>query len=984
MLVCTLGAQGAARAQDIRSLSQLYHTAWTTRDGAPADVGALAQTADGYLWLGGTAGLFRFDGVRFTSYQPTGATAAPPVNVSRLLASRDGALWVGYFVGGVSRIERDSVRVYSDKDGVPRGTVYALAQDSSGAVWVGTANGLATFKDGRWHAIGPEQGFLAAKVSGPGEVTSIMVARDGRLWVSAGAGIFTRAAGATRFELVERTQRPSSGGWEGFVADAPDGSIWASDERGLRILNRIGGDHASLATLPPHAETHQLMFDRSGAAWVAFNEGMQRVVPGARPMSYERERLTQERGLSGTRVNVFLEDREGNIWAGTGGGIDRFRRPKLVRAELPPGTIGPFALAAGDSGTIVVGPTSHPPMRLGRGIESFPTVQPHVDAAYRDANGVVWLGGDRGLWRSTGRGFARVTLPNLHYITVQAMAPDSSGHLWVSLTRIDPAVFRRVDTTWLPKGGQPGLPHGMAMVITTDDVGRTWFGYAWDSVGVWSNGKSRSFGAEDGLQLGGVFAIHARRGHVWIGGERGLALFEGNRFRTVASKDGPGFRMITGIVELANGDVWVQGAAGIARVPAAEIRRAANDTSYRVNAEWLDYRDGLDGAPGVGPLPSMIQTSDGRLWFGTNLDLASLDPNRIPRNPLPPPVVIERLTVGDRSFPIANALTLPVRTRSLRIEFTALSLSIPERVRLRYKLTGSDGDWQESGGRRDATYTNLGPGSYEFRVIAANEDGVWNETGATLRFTIPPSFTQSRWFAAIWLLALAALTWLAYRIRMQRVAAGLRARYEAALSERTRIAQELHDTLLQGFTGITIQLRAIQRIIDRQPEAGVVALEKALSAADTTLRDARNSIWDMRAVELEGRDLPEALEGAVRSALSGSPVALDFTVRGMRRPLTPQLETVGLRVGREAVANALKHANATTIAVSLDYGSQALTLEIRDDGDGIAPGAAEAAAANGHLGIAGMKSRAHGTGGTFDVESEAGRGTTVRMVMPVN
>jgi signal transduction histidine kinase len=610
-------------------------------------------------------------------------------------------------------------------------------------------------------------------------------------------------------------------------------------------------------------------------------------------------------------------------------------------------------------------------------------VQRRVDAAYTDASGTVWFGGDRGLWQSTREGFARVQLPSVHFITVRAIARDDSGSVWVSLVRQEPAVYRRVANRWVARGGQTNMPSGIPVSMMTDDSGRVWMGYTQNRIAVWSHGKLRAIGEKEGLHIGDVFATYGRDQHVWVGGQQGLALLTGDRFRSVVSKSGPAFRMITGIVEVANGDVWLHGAPGIARVPAAEVRRSLADTTYQVTAEWLDYRDGLDGAPPEGRVPSMIQSSDGRLWFGTNLEVASIDPSRIARNTRPPNVVIEGLTAGEQKFAIDRTLTLPVNTRSLRIEFTALSLSIPERVRFRYHLEGSGDDWQDVGGRREAIYTNLKPGSYRFQVVAANEDGVWNESGAMLDFTIPPSFTQSRWFLAMWGGLLVAGVWLISRLRMRQMAAGLRAQYQAALTERTRIAQELHDTLLQGFTGITIQLRAIQRVLIRRPEEGVAALDAALTAADTALRDARNTIWDMRAVELEGHDLPEALEGAVRSVLTGAPVALHFTATGDRRPLTPHLETTALRIGREAVVNALKHADARTVEVTLEYDAQFLRLQIRDDGRGMRSGVVEAAAANGHLGIAGMRARAHSAAGTMEIASEPGRGTTVRVSLPI-
>jgi signal transduction histidine kinase len=345
--------------------------------------------------------------------------------------------------------------------------------------------------------------------------------------------------------------------------------------------------------------------------------------------------------------------------------------------------------------------------------------------------------------------------------------------------------------------------------------------------------------------------------------------------------------------------------------------------------------------------------------------------------------VIRRLTAGNKVYPIGPDLTLPVHTTALRIDYTAFSLSIPERVRFRYQLVGSDTAWQEAGGRREAFYTNLAPGSYRFRVIAANDDGVWNGTGAALDFTIPPSFAQTRWFLAVWVAALAGVAWLAYLARVRQVAAGLQLRYQAALAERTRIAQELHDTLLQGFTGITLQLRAIERLLVQRPRESAEALKNVLASADTALRDARHMIWDMRAVELEGRDLAEALETAARHAMAGSTAELGFTVQGERRRLPLAVETTALRVGREAVLNAVNHAAPRSVRVGLEYGPRSLTLRVADDGTGIPPGAMDAAAAGEHLGIAGMRDRAHRVGGTLDITSEPGHGTAVSMSLPI-
>lgn len=296
---------------------------------------------------------------------------------------------------------------------------------------------------------------------------------------------------------------------------------------------------------------------------------------------------------------------------------------------------------------------------------------------------------------------------------------------------------------------------------------------------------------------------------------------------------------------------------------------------------------------------------------------------------------------------------------------------------------GSDSSWQDAGGRREAFYTNLGPGHYRFRVIAANDDGVWNQAGAALDFTIPPSFFQSSWFVAVWVVGLAGLAWLAYLVRVRQVAGELRVRYQAALAERTRIAQDLHDTLLQGFTGITLQLRAIERMLAQRPQESAMALKQVLASADTALRDARHMIWDMRAVELEGRDLAAALEIAARQAMVASPAELAFTVRGERRRLPLAVETTALRVGREAVLNAVNHAAPHRVEVGLEYGEGSLTLRVADDGTGIPPGALDGAAAGEHLGIAGMRDRAQRAGGTLEIASVPGRGTTVSATLPI-
>jgi signal transduction histidine kinase/ligand-binding sensor domain-containing protein len=979
-LIAAATAAHAASAQEVaQTLSQLYHTAWTVREGAPAAVEALAQTADGFLWLGSGTGLIRFDGVRFELYEPPADQSMPSTNVSALAATRDSGLWVGYRFGGVSLIRRDTIHSYGERDGLPLGSVVTVVEDAEGTTWVGTTSALARLEGERWRTVGPDDGLAE------GAVTAILADRNRRLWVSAEAGVFMRAPGATRFERIG-PPLSSAGGSRiySFLQEAPDGTIWgSSQDRGLRVVSPAG-ELSKGAVWPSVRESMAIAIDPSGAMWIArpHNGGIERfwLDPSAEAARRsEPQRMTV--GLSSDAVLRWLVDREGNVWAGTTGGLDRFRQAKLNRIELA-GLQEDIAIAPADSGAVWVGSAGRPLLRLGKDLQEFPEVSRPVELAYRDRAGVLWVGSPFGLWQSAGGRFVRVGLPVEHFVGLQAVTQDGAGNLWLSIPRS--GVYERRGGRWVPFGDRPELPREPAIVLTTDDSGRTWFGYTANRVALLQGGTVRLYTVEDGLNVGNVLAIHVKDQHVWVGGEFGLAMLAEGRFRTVTGRNGTAFRGTSGIVETSDGDLWLNGAIGITRIPADDVRRVLQDFSHQVEHERLDFRDGLEGsAQQIRPQPTVIAGTDGKLWFATTVNVAWLDPRAIPRNPVPPPVVIRRLTAGNTSYPIGPDLRLPVGTKSLRVDYTALSLSIPERVRFRYQLLGSDTAWQDAGGRREAFYTNLAPGSYRFRVIAANDDGVWNQAGAAFDFTIPPSLTQTRWFPAVWVAALGALIWLAYLARMRQVAGGLRLRYQAALAERTRIAQELHDTLLQGFTGITLQLRAIERLLVKRPQESAAALKNVLASADTALRDARHMIWDMRAVELEGRDLAEALEAAARHAMADASAELVFTVQGDRRRLPLAVETTALRVGREAVINAVKHAAPRTVQVSLEYDPRSVTLRVADDGTGIPSGAMEAAVAGEHLGIAGMRERAQRAGGSLDLISEPGRGTTVSVSLPI-
>jgi signal transduction histidine kinase/ligand-binding sensor domain-containing protein len=970
LLFCAAAPEVAAQdANGYRTLSQYHHTAWTRREGAPGGVYALAQTSDGFLWLGTSAGLYRFDGARFELYQPV-AGAFPSQIIESLLPTPAGELWIGYSVGGVSRLHRGQLENFSAGPTLGPGSVRSLALQD-GVVWAATVRGLSHFDGGRWVGATSAEGFDGTFVH------RLLVDRAGTLWVATNEGVFKRPRGARAFARArDHTSLSTS---TTFLFTGSRGSVWLSSQGGGIAPLIRPADPRDVDWRRP-GPTGAALVDRYGGLWLGVPFGVEHVNPSSpRAVGSDGERLQRAQGLSGDLIYAMLEDREGNVWLGTPGGIDRFRRNKLTRVTLPSNLLYP-AIAPANANGVWVGSSRDALMQIGGDRLRFPEAR-GIQTIYRDPDGTLWAASTDALWRRFGSTLTRLPLPRT-VLGAQAITTDGAGGVWISLVR--DSVYRVRGSTWIARGGIPSLPHDVATALYTDAASRTWFGYAGSRLLVLDGGTTRTFGSADGLDIGFVLAIHARDSAIWVGGERGLAMLAGQRFRSIVGADRSRFRGISGIVETEEGDLWLNGADGVTRIPAAEIGRLAADSAAGVAFERFDFNDGVEGtAVPLRPIPSLVRGDDGKLWFATENEVLWVDPRRVQRNALPPGVTVQALTADGRDAGAGAHLRLPKRTSSIAIDYTAQSLSIPERVRFRYRLIGSDDRWEDVGGRRQAYFTNLGPGEYTFQVRAANEDGVWNETGASLAFLIPPAFWQTTWFAALCVIAAALAGAVLYRLRLRQVARSLRARYSVALDERTRIAQELHDSLLQGFSGVTLQLEAVRRLIRGRPEEAESKLAAALMIADMTLRDARSTIWELRAPELEDGDLSRAVEVAARRLVGDAPIQLSVRVTGSRRPLDPLVETAVLRIAREAIANALKHGAPTRIEIELAYANQQLRVTIRDDGRGISPHDIEHAAVSGHWGIRGMRERAARHGGAVDVTRDPRRGSVVSLQLPV-
>jgi signal transduction histidine kinase len=438
---------------------------------------------------------------------------------------------------------------------------------------------------------------------------------------------------------------------------------------------------------------------------------------------------------------------------------------------------------------------------------------------------------------------------------------------------------------------------------------------------------------------------------------------------------------LTGIVTATTGDTWLNGINGVIRISAGDLAAAFARPDRGLRYIAYDMKDGLPGvAQQDSDTPTAVEGTDGRLWFVTSHGVAWLDPRHLVRNLVPPPVSIRSLITGDAEYRYPGSVSLTAGSSNLEIDFTALSLSIPQRVQFRYKLSGVDADWIDPGARRQAFYTNLGPGSYRFQVIAANNDGVWNQSGATVAITIPPTFLQSVWFKLLLLACGLLIAWLLYSLRVRQITDRLRGRLEERLSERERIARELHDTLLQGFQGLIFRF---QGVIGRlQPENPVRdMMEHALDQADDLLTEGRNRVLDLRAGHADA-DLSEVIGHSAERIMVASAASFRIIVEGKPRRLHGIVHEEVSRIAEEALSNAARHASARSVEVSIAYRSANFALHIRDNGIGMSPHAHAAAGPGSHFGIIGMRERARKVGGVLAVSSSPAAGTEITLSVP--
>jgi signal transduction histidine kinase/ligand-binding sensor domain-containing protein len=1018
VLVCTLLLSVVPAANALnpdRDIHQLAHRSWGETNGYPGRAQALAQTADGFLWIGSDIGLFRFDGVRFERPVPSSGDQLPEDRVHSLLALPDGGLWITYGTLGngnkICLLRNSNVKCYGKADGVTS-IPQAIVKDRDGTIWANTNTGVIRFNGTRWEHIGKAWNF-------PEDVpratsTALFVDSRGTLWAGVNQTVLYLRRGSKRFEPTG-----TFAGYSTSIAEAPDGTIWLADSDSYVRAISTSVSAESVTTIkceiatpigaPPKCPSedplvvkvrtvNDLIFDRNGSLWMTTDSfGLVRVPHPERlrnqPISKNNDALQEfasKDGLSADNGNPILEDRERNIWVATRDGLDQFRDTPLVPAALPT-SIFQIAIAPADGGDIWAAYSFNFLARIHGDSGAVSIVPFEAFKPYRDPAGVTWImSNSLGQWKD-GK-FRTVAqspdgLPGS--FGAWQVAGDKHGTLWAFCNGY--GFFSLDHYRWKARATPPEVAKQSVADMFSDSTGLIWVSTYEGDIITMDKGNIVDYPVKPNSPLRYVRAFAERAPHeIWAGGAGGLVLIDRGHFRVIRPAALDSLEDVTGIVEAGSDGLWLNTASGVIHVSKGEVDRALQDPSYRFQAERFDSFDGLPGQThAMDVFPTAIQGTDGRIWFAATRGVAWVDPKNIPRNVMPPPVSITAVSADGSPYPRLADLRLPAHTANVQIDYTALSLSVPERVRFRYKLEGIDPNWQDPGTRRQAFYTSLAPGRYRFRVIARNNDGVWNEAGASLDFSILPAYYQTSWFRAICGATVLLFLWLVYQFRLRQLQRQFNIGLEAEVHERTRIARDLHDTLLQSLHGLMFQFQAVRNLLPSRPDEAMESLDNAIHDTERALAEGRDTIQGLRSEALAGGALAEVLMAASRElANSGSaeqgPPIFELIEEGERRTLFPTANSEVCRIAFEILRNAYRHAHANRIEAEIRYDDLVLRLRIRDNGRGIDPKVLKEGGIGGHWGLRGIRERAQRIAARLDFWSEVGAGTEVQLTVPAD
>jgi len=971
----------ASAVDPSRAMSQYIHDHWGLEEGFPAgSVFAISQTTDGYLWIATEAGLVRFDGLSFalTRNARPAQQLEQPLGQSLGVAADDaGDLWIR--LRGLNLLRYRGGAFFEappELEQLRAGVTVTAPAGNGELIFATRRNGLFRLRAGKLERI-------AAEPMPVSPVIALAKTPDGDVWMG------TRDAGLARLRAGQVTSiatgLPDSK-IDFLLADG-NSSLWIATANGIVRWN---GSQITNDGVPPrlqHLQSLAIIRDRDANIWVGAAEGLLRVNAKGVSTLFTKP---------GEAVTALFEDREGNVWAGSSNGIDRLCDSVFVTYSAAQGMPAENngAVYAGERNRTWFAPESGGLYSLVDG-KVAAAAGLDKDIVYSiagrpgESNGELWIGRQRGGLTHLvphGESFTAstyTTADGLAQNSVFAVTVSRDGTVWAGTLNGGVSRFRDGRFTTLTTAD--GLASNTVFSILEGSGGDMWFATPSGLSHSAGGSKIRTYSVGDGLPSDNVNCLFEdSAGTLWIGTLNGLAFLRSGRIQVPAALEASLSEQIFGIAEDLSGYLWITTPNHVLRVN----RDRLLGTGTGDEREY-ELADGLHSLTGVKRHRSVMADPLGGIWLSMMRGLSVVDPARLTGRAVPAVVHIQGLTADGSSIDLGGQVRIPPRPQRIALKYSGLSLAIPQRTRFRYTLEGYDHGWSQPTPNLEAAYTNLGPGPYRFRVIACNNNGVWNEAGDKLDFSIDPAYSQTTLFRAACAGAFLGLLWALYRYRLHQITREFEVRLEERVNERTRIARDLHDTLLQSFHGLMFRIQAARNMLPRRPDEAGQSLDGVIAAAEQAIDEGRSAIQALRSQAADQVDITESLtvmghELANSQQGATNPAAFHITVEGERQALSPILQDEVYRIAREVLRNAFQHAHATRIEAEIRYDSSLFRLRIRDDGTGIDPRVLKEGKRAGHWGLPGIRERAKRIGAQLDLWSEAGAGTEVEISLPAS